>query len=142
MAATNKYLNLSLLVLFPVSWIAPVMAYGIDKDWDLETQSILGGIPLLWESDKLLAAIVVALAIVAPIVKVSCTSLMQFNLLSKKYMSIANIASRLAFTDILLVALTILITKGIGVGHVESQWGLYLFSFSVALGYYTTQKEI
>ena len=137
----TKWLNILIMFCLPVAWLTPVIAYGLDPEWDRTTQTIIGGISKLWESDKVLAVIVAILAIVAPLVKTSATALMQFNIISSKWMPIANIASRLAFTDILLIALTIIITKGIGVGFVEPQWGIYLFTACVAAGYYITQKE-
>jgi uncharacterized paraquat-inducible protein A len=35
--------------------------------------------------------------------------------------------------DVFLIALYITAAKGIGVGRVETQWGLYLFTFCVLL---------
>ena len=41
--------------------------------------------------------------------------------------------SRLAMADIFLISLYIVIAKGVGVGHIETQWRLYVFTLCVFL---------
>jgi uncharacterized paraquat-inducible protein A len=38
---------------------------------------------------------------------------------------------RLAMADIFLIAIYIVLVKGVGVGRVETAWGLYLFTLAV-----------
>ena len=55
-----------------------------------------------------------------------------------------NILGKLAMADIFLIALYIVLIKGIGVGRVETGWGLYLFTgcilVSIAISHYTARK--
>ena len=41
------------------------------------------------------------------------------------------VLGKLAMADIFLIALYIAISRGIGVGRIETAWGLYLFTFCI-----------
>jgi uncharacterized paraquat-inducible protein A len=43
------------------------------------------------------------------------------------------ILGKLAMADVFLIAVYIVLAKGVGVGVVETAWGLYLFTFCVLL---------
>jgi uncharacterized paraquat-inducible protein A len=51
---------------------------------------------------------------------------------------------KLAMADVFLIALYITLSKGIGVGRIETAWGLYLFTgcvlASIAIGYLTEKS--
>ncbi|MEM6390734.1 MAG: paraquat-inducible protein A, partial [Pseudomonadota bacterium] len=51
---------------------------------------------------------------------------------------------KLAMADIFLIALYIVIAKGVGVGRVETAWGLYFFTAcilaSITIGQLTEKK--
>ena len=42
---------------------------------------------------------------------------------------------RFAMADVFLIAIYIVAAKGVGVGRLETGWGLYLFTFCVLLSY-------
>ena len=42
---------------------------------------------------------------------------------------------KFAMADIFLVAIYIVVTKGVGVGRLEIAWGLYLFTICVLAGF-------
>ena len=52
---------------------------------------------------------------------------------------------KLAMADVFLIALYITLSKGIGVGTVETAWGLYLFTgcilAGITLGYLTERAQ-
>ena len=62
-------------------------------------------------------------------------------LLRRKTLPALQILGKLAMADVFLVALYITLTKGIGVGRIETAWGLYLFTAcilaSIAIGHFT-----
>ncbi len=67
-------LNLSLLILFPIAWFAPMLKAGIMGSYlpyffDLKEISVITGLQSLWASDVFLALIVTFLAIFAPFMK-------------------------------------------------------------------------
>jgi len=130
-----KIANLSLLILFPLAWFAPLLRAGLLPFFSLDQISIISGLQALWEKDVFLALLVTFLALVAPMFKVIGTALIQFNLLSPKVKSTLVFLGRLAMADVFLVAIYIVAAKGVGVGRIETDWGLYLFTFCVLASY-------
>lgn len=126
-----KYLNLALLVLFPIAWFAPLMRAGLLPFFDLDEISVISGLQVLWGKDVVLALLVTFFALVAPLAKVAGLGLVQFGLASPRLMPVLHLFGKLAMADIFLIALYIVLAKGVGVGRVETAWGLYLFSFCV-----------
>ena len=55
-----KYLNLALLVLYPVAWFAPLMRAGLLPLFGLSEISVITGLQSLWKTDPPLALIVTA----------------------------------------------------------------------------------
>ena len=120
--------NLSLLVLFPLSWFAPLMRAGLLPFFDLSEISVISGLQALWEKDVSLALLVTFFAIFAPYLKTIGLTLMQFRLLSPRVAPALHVLGKLAMADIFLIALYIILVKGIGLARVETAWGLYLFT--------------
>ena len=137
-----KLINLSLIVLFPIAWFAPLMRAGLLPLFGLSEISVITGMQSLWESDVALALLVSFLAIFAPYLKVIGTALVQFKLASEKILPALSILGKLAMADVFLIALYIVIIKGVGIGKVETAWGLYLFTAciltTVALSIYNS----
>lgn len=123
-----KWINLTLLVLYPVAWAAPLMRAGLLPLFGLSEISVLTGLQALWDTDIPLALLVTAFALVAPYMKTVGLALVQFNLLSRRTMPALALMGKLAMADIFLIALYVTIVKGIGIGRIETAWGLYLFT--------------
>ncbi|MGR3468762.1 MAG: paraquat-inducible protein A [Shimia sp.] len=123
-----RWLNLSLLILCPIAWFAPLLRAGLLPLFGLSEISVVSGLQALWSTDVILALIVTALALVAPLVKVGGLALVQFRLASRKLLRPLGIVGKLAMADVFLIALYVVVLKGIGVGRVEVAWGLYLFT--------------
>ncbi len=126
--AASKYLNLALLVAFPIAWFAPLMRAGLLPLFGLSEISVISGLQSLWDSDVLLALLVTFCAIFAPLLKVLGRALRDFGLLDPRAEPALVILGKLAMADIFLIALYIVLVKGIGLATVETAWGLYLFS--------------
>ncbi len=126
-----KLANLSLLILFPIAWFAPLLRAGLLPVFSLDEISTLTAVQALWEADKFLALLVTFLAIFTPILKVSATALIHFNLLSNRAIPTLEILGKLAMADVFLIAIYIVGAKGVGIGRVETAWGLYLFTACV-----------
>lgn len=129
--AVLKWINLALLVLYPVSWSAPLMRAGLLPLFGLSEISVLTGLQALWDTDILLALIVTVFALVAPYMKTIGLALVQFRLLSRRALPTLSLMGKLAMADVFLIALYITVVKGIGVGRIETAWGLYLFTACV-----------
>ncbi|MEX0281935.1 MAG: paraquat-inducible protein A [Arenibacterium sp.] len=127
-----KFLNLSLLILFPLSWFAPLMRAGIDLPlFGLEEISVVSGLQALWGSDVALALLVTFLAVFSPYLKTIGLALTHFGMLRRKMLPALEFLGKLAMADMFLIALYIVVVKGIGLARIEVAWGLYFFSACV-----------
>lgn len=134
-----RWLNLSLFLLFPVAWAAPLVETGLWPFLGGERISVLTGVATLWSEDKLLAILVALLAMVAPILKTGLLAGVHFGFVTAKALPALGWLSKLAMTDVFLVALYIVIAQGVGIGRVETAWGLYLFTACGLLSIFVTQ---
>ncbi len=139
-----KLSNLALLVLFPVAWFAPLMRAGLLPLFGLSEISVLTGLQSLWTSDIPLALLVTAFALFAPYLKTIGLALLHFGLLSPKVLPALHILGKLAMADIFLIAIYIVVVKGVGYATVEVAWGLYLFTAcilaSAAIGFLSDRR--
>lgn len=126
-------LNLSLLILFPVAWFAPLLRAGLLPLFGLSEVSVVTGLQSLWDTDPALALLVSFLALFAPYAKVIGVALIDFGLLSARTLPALRLMGRLAMADIFLIALYIVLAKGTGIGTIETAWGLWLFTACVGL---------
>ena len=69
-----------------------------------------------------------ALSAAIDYVKTLGLALLHFGLLSARIKPALSLLSKLAMADIFLIAVYITVAKGIGVGRIETAWGLYLFT--------------
>lgn len=141
-----KLANLALLILFPVAWFAPLMRAGINLPlFGLSEISVISGLQALWETDVILALLVTAFALFAPYLKTIGLALIHFRLGSPRLLGALHVLGKLAMADVFLIALYIVIVKGVGLAKVETAWGLYLFTgcilASIAIGYLTERAK-
>ena len=123
-----RWLNLALLILFPVAWFAPLMRAALLPIFGMDEISVISGLQSLWGSDAVLALLVTFLAIFAPFLKTLGLALLDWNLLSPRLLPALQFLGKLAMADVFLLALYIVVVKGVGLATIEVAWGLYLFS--------------
>ena len=129
MIKAAKFLNLSLLALYPIAWLAPLAHAGLLPFFRGTELTIFSGISDLLETDLFLAIIVTLFAVVMPYSKTILLALIQFGLVSGRgWKTILEIAGKLSMADVFLLAMYVVVIKGVGVGHVDIAWGLYLFT--------------
>ncbi|MEZ5912819.1 MAG: paraquat-inducible protein A [Paracoccaceae bacterium] len=137
--------NLSLLVLFPVAWFAPLLRAGLLPLFGLSEISVVSGLQALWQTDVFLALLVTLLALFAPYLKTIGLALVHCRLASPRLMPALHLLGRLAMADVFLIALYIVVVKGVGVATIETAWGLYLFTgcilASLAIAHHTTRAR-
>ncbi|WP_152467091.1 paraquat-inducible protein A [Sulfitobacter sp. THAF37] len=140
-----KVVNLALLVPYPIAWAAPLMRAGLLPLFGLEEISVLTGLQSLWATDIPLALVVTAFALFAPYLKTIGLSLLHFGLLSRRALPALHLLGKLAMADVFLIAVYITLAKGIGVGRIETAWGLYLFTgcilVSMLIGWRSEQSR-
>ncbi|NHB76910.1 paraquat-inducible protein A [Rhodobacter calidifons] len=123
-----RYLNLALLVLFPISWFAPLLRAAVLPVFGMDEISVITGLQSLWRSDPAFALIVTFLAIFAPYAKTIGLALLHWRLLSPRALPALEFLGKLAMAEVFLIALYIVIGKGTGWVTIETAWGLYLFT--------------
>ncbi len=123
-----RVLTLSLLILYPLAWFAPLMRAGLLPIFGLSEISVITGLQSLWGSDAALALIVTFFAIFAPYLKTIGLALVQWDLLDTKVQPVLHVLGKLAMADIFLIALYITLAKGIGYATIEVAWGVYMFT--------------
>jgi uncharacterized paraquat-inducible protein A len=140
-----KFANLCLLILYPIAWFAPLMKAGLLPLFQLSEISVISGLQSLWGTDVFLALVVTIFALFAPYLKTLGLALVHFNLLKPVALPTLHIMGKLAMADIFLIALYITLAKGIGVGRLETAWGLYLFTAcilaSLVIGILTDRQQ-
>ena len=144
MATLVRYGNLALLVLFPLAWFAPLMRAGLLPYFSLDEISVMSGLQAIWEKDVFLALLVTGFALFAPYLKTIGLALLHFGLLSPRALPALHVLGKLAMADIFLIAIYIVVAKGIGLGRLETGWGLYLFTgcilASLAISFATERR--
>ena len=128
-------LNLALVVVFPLSWTAPLMRAGLLPLFGLEEISVLSGIAELWRDETALAILVALFALVAPMAKTLLLAAIHLGLLAPRWIGAATALGKLAMADIFLVAVYIAVARGLAVGRIETAWGLWLFTAAVLTSY-------
>ncbi len=136
-----RAVTIALLVLFPVAWLAPLAEAGFAMPlFGGEEISILGGVIELAQSDIVLCAVVAVFAILIPYVKAILLVGAQFGQLGnpKRWLKILGAIGKLSMADVFLIAMYVVLIKGIGFGDIEIQWGLYLFTALVLASIWVT----
>ena len=123
-----KYVNLCLLILFPLSWFAPLMRAAVLPMFGMDEISVVTGLQSLWGADAALALLVTFLAVFAPFAKTVGLSLIHFDLLKPSALPVLAVLGKLAMADVFLLALYVVLAKGAGMVTVETAWGLWLFT--------------
>ncbi len=136
--------NLALLVLYPVAWFAPLMRAGLLPLFGMSEISVISGLQSLWGSDVALALLVTFFALLAPYLKTAGLALVQFGLLDMRTLPALQMLGKLAMADVFLIAIYVTVAKGIGVGRIETAWGLWLFTgcilASIVIGHLTQRS--
>lgn len=128
-----RILTLALAVLFPVSWLAPLAHARVLPYFSGSEISIVSGVVELSKTDVFLCAIVALFAILIPYAKTLALVGAQFGFFAdnRRAAGIVSALGKLSMADVFLVALYIVLVKGVGIGSVVVDWGLYLFTVLV-----------
>jgi len=123
--------NLALLVLYPVAWLAPLAHAGLLPWFGGRDVSIWSGVTTLWDSDIRLALLVALFAMAFPLAKTLALAALHFGRLGPRALPWIETLGKLSMADVFLIALYIVMVKGVGLGHVTPGWGLWFFTACV-----------
>ncbi|MEM7746375.1 MAG: paraquat-inducible protein A [Paracoccaceae bacterium] len=133
--------NMVLLILYPAAWLAPLATAGVLPWFSGNEITIIRGVSDLWAVDAALAALVALFAVVIPYLKTLAISAIHFGYLGRRALPLIETIGKLSMADVFLIALYIVVVKGVGIGSVQTAWGLWLFTAcvlaSIAIGWAT-----
>jgi uncharacterized paraquat-inducible protein A len=133
-----------LLILYPAAWLAPLATAGILPWFSGNEITIYRGVSDLWAIDPALSLLVAFLAVVIPYAKTLALSAIHFGKLGVSALPAIEVIGKLSMADVFLIALYIVVVKGVGIGHVTPAWGLWLFTGcvlgSVAISWMTAKR--
>lgn len=137
-----KIVTIALLALFPVAWLAPLARARVLPLFEGSEISIFRGVIELSESDLFLCIIVAVFAIVIPYAKTILLIGAQFGQLGKpeKWLKIIGYMGKLSMADVFLIAMYVVAVKGVGIGEIIIEWGLYLFTALVFASMWATWR--
>lgn len=126
--------NLGLLVAWPLAWTAPLAQTGLVTWFGGREISVLSVVGDLWSADPGLAVLVAVLALVLPYAKTLALLAVQARRLRASALPVLGLMAKFAMADVFLLALAIVAAKGVGVGYIAPDWGLWLFAGCVGAG--------
>ncbi|MGG7565690.1 paraquat-inducible protein A [Rhodovulum sp. DZ06] len=136
--------NLSFVLLWPAAWSVPLLELGLVEMIGGRTVSVLGGLEILWAKDALLACLVALLGVVMPMGKTLLLAAVQAGKLRARALPLIEIAGKLSMADVFLLAMIVVVAKGVGIGFARPLWGLYAFALcvlaSMLVSHLTKQK--
>ncbi|MEM9098062.1 MAG: paraquat-inducible protein A [Pseudomonadota bacterium] len=122
----HHLLNLALLIAYPVAWGAPLARAGFLPWFTGDTITVFGGVQDLWEVDRALAILVALFAMIMPMAKTLMLAAIHRGW--RGPMGLVSLIGKLSMADVFLIALYIVVVKGVGIGHVTTAWGLWFFT--------------
>lgn len=126
-----RLVNLALLGLFPVAWMAPIAR--AESTWLFFSEEItmVSAVLELYEADMFLAGVVALFAFALPYLKTIAMVYVQFSrgVPPRWTMPFLEMLARFSMTDVFLVAFLVVLYRG--VGDITVEWGLYVFTGAV-----------
>lgn len=123
----------ALAVAFPIAWFAPLMTVKVSfAFWASGNQvSLISTLQSLWAEDAGLALLLSFLTLAAPMIKVLGTGLIITGLLSPRAEAGLWLLGRLAMADVFLITVYMAMFKGLDIGTIRIEWGLWAYSCAV-----------
>ena len=125
------------LALVPVTWWLPLFVARVPFLWRQDV-SIASGLGELWRLDRLLCLAVFLFSVLAPAVKGAALVWVWYRVpisRARPLLDRLSLLSKLAMTEMFLLAVIIVGLKGVGIGTVETSWGLHVFVAVVLLSF-------
>lgn len=125
------------LALVPVTWWLPLFTARMPFLWRQEV-SIASGLIELWRLDLVMCLVVLFFSVLAPLAKGAALAWVWYRVPAPRagrQLDRLALLSKLAMTEIFLLAVVIVGLKGVGIGKVEVSWGLHGFVAALLLSY-------
>ena len=128
------------VLLLPVAWQLPLFTARVPFLWRQDV-SVVGGLVELWRLDPVLAAVILLLAVVLPLLKGLAIAAIWYLVPAARAAAALRrieILGKLAMTELFLLAVVIVGLKGVGLGRIDIAWGLHLFVAAALLSLATS----
>jgi len=123
------------LVALPITWHLPLFRTELLVFLENEV-TLLGAATTLAETDLFLCAIVVLFGMVIPFVKLTALLYSWFAMPQRKaqlWIDFISKLSKFSMLDVMLIAIVIVGLKGVGMGKVKVEYGLYAYAIVVLI---------
>jgi paraquat-inducible protein A len=123
-------LLLSTLILLPASWTMPLFRTELLVFLGHQV-TVLGAVRSLWDVDLFLCAVVVLFGMALPFAKLTGLLVAWLALPAPRgarWIEALGKISKFSMLDIMLIAVTIVGFKGVGLGSVSVEYGLYVYA--------------
>jgi uncharacterized paraquat-inducible protein A len=121
------------LVALTIAWWVPLFTARVPFLWRQDV-SVASGLVELWRLDLFLFLVVLVFSVLTPLAK-TCLSLYAWYRLplaaARRQLPRLALLGKLSMAELFLLAVIIVGFKGVGVGRVETAWGLYVFGGAV-----------
>ena len=112
-----------------VAWWVPLFTARVPFLWRQDV-SVASGLAELWRLDLFLFLVVLVFSVLTPLAKTASTLYVWYRLpavRARRQLPRLALLGKLSMTELFLLAVVIVGFKGVGVGRVETAWGLCLF---------------
>lgn len=117
------------LAALPVAWFVPLFTARVPFLWRQDV-TVASGLAELWRLDLFLFLVVLVFSVLTPLAKTASSLYVWYRLpleRARRQLPRLAILGKLSMAELFLLAVIIVGFKGVGVGRVETAWGLYVF---------------
>ena len=121
-------LGLTLAGLLAAWWV-PLFTARVPFLWRQDV-SVASGLAELWRIDLFLFLVVLVFSVLTPLAKTALSLYAWYRLplaAARRQLPRLALLGKLSMTELFLLAVIVVGFKGVGVGRVETAWGLYVF---------------
>lgn len=117
------------LAALPLAWFVPLFTARVPFLWRQDV-TVASGLVELWRLDLFLFLVVLVFSVAMPLAKAGSTLHAWYGLplaTARRRLPRLALLGKLSMAELFLLAVMIVGFKGVGVGRVETAWGLYVF---------------
>ena len=132
--------HLTLLILFPVAWFAPLIEFQAGIWWlpfsnQSGQKSTIQALALLWDANLILALSITILVIILPLLKIIGSLLVMFGVLAHSIQPALSYFGKISSIEIFVASILIVVATEMSALDITALWGTYLLLGCVTLSF-------
>ena len=132
--------HLTLLILFPVAWFAPLIQFEAGIWWvpfsyQAGQKSTIQALSLLWDANLILALSITILVIFLPLLKIIGSLLVLLDILAYRIQPVLSYFGKFSSIEIFVAAILIVVATEMSALQITALWGTYLLLGCVILSF-------